>query len=227
MQPYLFPYIGYYQLINAVDNFVIYDNVNYIKKGRINRNNILLNNKPHLITLSLSKVSQNQYINTVKILEDNKSAESILKTIYHAYNKAPYYNIIMPCLENIINNQELSLHKYLEHSLKEVCKYLGINTNFMLASSILPTSELKGQEKIIEICKKTNAKVYINPIGGQELYNKDEFEKNNLELFFIQKNDFTYKQFKGDFVPNLSIIDALMFCSKDEIKDMLENYRLI
>ena len=226
MQPYFFPYIGYWQLISAVDIFVLYDDVNYIKKGWINRNNILLNKSKHLITIPLLNVSQNKHINECIISVDDKIINNIIKTINLAYRKAPYYNLVFPTLEKIIKTKG-SISDLVLKSVLWIKEYLNIDTEIILSSSIGKNNELKGQDKIIEIVKKLNGNHYINAIGGQELYDKEIFNNNEIKLNFIKMKEIKYKQFNNEFVPNLSFIDVLMFNSPEEIKNMLGMYELV
>ena len=226
MQPYFFPYIGYWQLINAVDVFVLYDDVNFIKKGWINRNNILLNKSEHLITIPLLNVSQNKHINECMVSDDYKAIDNIIKTINLAYKKAPYYNLVFPYIEEIIKTKG-SISDLVLKSVLWIKEYLGLNTEIILSSSIDKNNELKGQDKIIEIVKKLNGNHYINAIGGQELYDKEIFNNNGIKLNFIKMKEIKYKQFNNEFVPNLSIIDVLMFNSPEKIREMLDDYQLI
>jgi hypothetical protein len=227
MQPYLFPYIGYFQLIKAVDKFIVLDDVNYINKGWINRNNILINGKSNMFTVPLKEASQNKLINEIEISGDLKWKDKLLRTIEQNYKKSPYYNSFSPVLFEIINNENKNLSEFIYFSLIKINEYLGIDTSIIPSSSIYNNQDLKAQNKIIDICLKESADTYINPIGGVELYDKHEFEKNNLTLFFIKSNDIQYKQFNNDFVPWLSILDVIMFNSKDQIHDYLDNYSLI
>ena len=193
MQPYFFPYIGYWQLISAVDIFVLYDDVNYIKKGWINRNNILLNKSKHLITIPLLNVSQNKHINECIISDDDKIINNIIKTINLAYRKAPYYNLVFPTLEKIIKTKG-SISDLVLKSVLWIKEYLNIDTEIILSSSIGKNNELKGQDKIIEIVKKLNGNHYINAIGGQELYDKEIFNNNEIKLNFIKMKEIKYKK---------------------------------
>ena len=214
MQPYFFPYLGYWQTLNAVDKYVIYDDVNYIKNGWINRNNILLNKQKHLITIPLDGASPFLLINQIKTTPRTNEKEKLLKTIEAAYKKAPYFDTDL-----IINALVLQF--------KTICKYLDIQTEFIVSSTMDKDNSLKAQDKVIHICKLLGGTQYINAIGGQELYSFDDFKKNGLELSFL-KTEFTpYKQFKNDFIPGLSMIDILMFNSPAEIKQMLNAYSLI
>ncbi|WP_418184864.1 WbqC family protein [Aliarcobacter vitoriensis] len=224
MQPYLFPYIGYWQLINAVDTFVIYDDVNYINKGYINRNSILVDGKAQQFTLELINASQNKLINEIEVGNNSKK---LLKTIEMAYKKTPYFFDIFPIIEAILNNKEKNLAKFIGYSLEEISNYLKINIKFIYSSDIGKENSLKAQDKIIDICKKLEARVYINSIGGQELYNKEKFKEENIKLNFLKTQFIEYKQFKNDFISHLSVIDILMFNSVIEIKQMLFRYELI
>jgi len=224
MQPYFLPYIGYFQLIKAVDKYVIYDDVNYINKGWINRNNILLNGQKYLFTLSLLGASQNKLINEI-FVEENQS--KLLKTLETAYKKAPYFENIFPVIQNIFDYENKNLGKFVGNSIIQIADYLNIKTDFIYSSEIKKEDSLKGQEKILYICKTFNATNYINAIGGQELYDKEIFKQNNIELNFLQTQIVDYKQFKNDFVPYLSSLDVLMFNSVEEIGKMLDKFELV
>jgi len=224
MQPYLFPYIGYWQLIDAVDIFIIYDDVNFIKQGYINRNNILQKQKAHLFTLELIGASSNKKINDIKI---GGNSNKLLRTIKQNYSKAPFYEDVSQVLEEILNNEEKELSKFLGFSLVKIAKYLNINTKFLYSSDIKNDKTFKVQDRLIEMSKILNATGYINSIGGIELYDKEVFSQNDINLSFLKTHEISYKQFNNEFVPNLSIVDILMFNSKDNIKNMLTQFELI
>ncbi len=223
-QPYLFPYIGYWQLMSISDVYVISDSMQYIKKGYINRNSILVDEKRHLFTLEVLGVHSNTPINEVKV---GNSAKKISKSIFHAYKKAPYFNIVYPIVEKILLNQEKNLAKYLGYSIETIADYLGIETEFTYLSDLQGETELKAQSRTIDICKRVNATEYINAIGGVELYSREDFLKEGIELTFLKSGDIKYKQFNSEFVPNLSIIDIMMFNSQEEIKNILTKFSLI
>ncbi len=224
MQPYFFPYLGYWQLINIVDKYVVYDDVAYIKSGWINRNNLLINGQAHLVTLPLKDASSFKNINEIEIDESRK--DKVLKTIQMAYSKSTHYEEIMPIIESLfLNNSNIAVLNY--NSIIEINKYLDINTEIILSSTLNKNNMLKAQDKVIHINKILNSTNYINAIGGQELYDRETFKQNNIVLNFLKFIPVKYKQLKNDFISNLSIIDVLMFCSKNEIKDMLNSYELL
>lgn len=227
MQPYFFPYMGYWQLINAVDKYVIYDDVNYIVRGWINRNNILLNGQKHLITLPLEGASSSLLINEIKVTSIQKDKEKLLKTIEHSYKKAPYFNEVFPIVKNTLFYESELVSEILVYSIKSIKKYININTEILLSSQLNKDNSLSGEAKIIHICKLLNADSYYNAIGGQDLYDKANFEKQNLKLSFVKMNNISYKQLSNDFVPNLSMIDVLMFNSPSSIREMLNDYEVI
>ena len=224
MQPYFFPYIGYWQLISAIDIFVIYDDVSYIKQGFINRNNILINGTKAYFTLHLRGASSNKLINEIK-LGDNRN--KLLKTVELNYKKAPYFLDVFPLIENIFNFKSELLIEFLSNSLKTVSKFLCLNTKFINSSEIAKDASLKGQDKLISICKVLGGTQYINPYGGQNLYDRNEFSTNGIELYFINSKPVAYPQFKNKFVPCLSIIDVMMFNSTEEIGRLLIEYELV
>jgi hypothetical protein len=226
MQPYLFPYLGYFQLIAAVDKFIVFDDVNYINKGWINRNNILLNNAPGLFTIPLASASQNKLIKEINIVEQSQWTNKFFKTIDLAYKKAPHFAEVRNLLERIITYAESNLSVYTTNSIKSICDYLNINTFIEPSSGKYDTNQLKGQDKILKICSLEKARTYVNPIGGRDIYENEKFESSGIKLTFIKMKSLTYNQFKNEFVPNLSIIDVLMFNGKNTIQ-LLDKFDLI
>lgn len=224
MQPYFFPYIGYWQLLSAADTFVIYDDVNFIKQGYINRNSILANNKKQNITLEVMGASSNKLINEVQV---GKNVKKLLKGIDQAYKKAPEYENIFPLIQNILENPEKNLSKFLANSIQKISAYLNIDTQIIYSSDLEKNNSLKAQDKVLDICQQLNVSHYINTIGGQDLYSKEAFKAKNIELDFIRTNLIEYKQFKHEFVPYLSIIDIMMFNSKNDIQNMLNHYKFV
>lgn len=228
MQPYFFPYIGYWQLISAVDKFIIYDNIKFTKKSWIRRNRILVSGKEKLITLPINDDSDFLNIKERSLSNTfNLDRKKILNQIKMAYQKAPYfssvYNIIVECL----NYNNMNLFDYIYYSIIKTCEYLDIDTEIIISSSIDMDHTLQNKARIIEICNKFGGDIYINPIGGIELYDKKEFLNHNISLKFINTDQIYYKQFDNLFVPNLSMIDILMFNTKEQIKDMLCMYHLV
>ncbi|MDD4892870.1 MAG: WbqC family protein [Candidatus Rickettsiella isopodorum] len=227
MQPYFFPYIGYFQLMNVVDEFVIYDNIEYTKKGWINRNRILLNGKASYITLPLKKDSD--YLDIGKrCLADSWSSDrnKIINKITAAYKKSPFFDSVFPFIEKIVLSDKINLFKFIANSLQIIKDYLEIKTPLIASSTIPIDHSLKAEKKVLAICQAKKADTYINPIGGTELYSKDDFKKSGVDLHFIQLKDFEYPQFANEFIPFLSIIDVMMFNSKENVKNMLNSYIL-
>ncbi|MFT5214586.1 MAG: hypothetical protein ACI9WV_002317, partial [Patiriisocius sp.] len=134
MQPYLFPYIGYFQMINAVDHFVFYDDVNFINRGWINRNRILVNGKDTFITVPLIKASQNKKINEINLFFDEKMKKKMILTIELAYKKAPYYNQVIEIIKKIVNADISNIGEYAANSIITLCNYLKIETSFSYSS---------------------------------------------------------------------------------------------
>ena len=227
MQPYFFPYLGYFQLINSVDTFILYDDVNYIKKGWINRNNILLNNKQHLINVPLIAASQNKLINEIEILKENKWKLNLLKTIYQSYKTAPFFQPTYSIIEKTLYSNSETISELNTFAVREIIDYLDIKTQIKVNSTIDNNKELKGQTKILNICVNENATNYHNPIGGIELYDRLTFKQHGIDLFFMQNRLIDYPQFNSNFISGLSIIDVLMFNNKQEIQNMLTKYELL
>lgn len=228
MQPYFFPYIGYFQLINAVDIFVIYDDVNFIKGGWINRNRILLKGEAHIFNITCKKISSFTKINEIEVGFTEYDKNKLLKKIEQSYKNAPYLKETLQVVKDGLTEISLNISEVCYNCILSVINYLDINTKIMVSSRDFPeTTCLDKADRLIAITKKLNKTNYLNAIGGKELYSKDYFKAKGIDLFFIQTNKIEYQQFENDFVPWLSIIDVMMFNSKEEIKKMLAQYTLI
>jgi hypothetical protein len=224
MQPYFLPYIGYFQLIKAVEKYVIYDDVNFIKGGWINRNRILLNGNTFMINVPMQAASPFKKINEIQV---GAYKEKVLQTIIQAYRKSPYFNYVFPLISDIIKFDSDNLALFITNSIIKISEYLQLNTEFVLSSEIKKNNDLKAQDKVLTICKIIGATEYYNSIGGQELYNKDQFAKNNIELKFLNPVLTEYHQFRNEFIPWLSILDVIMFNSIDEVNNMLDKYEIL
>ncbi|WP_018619562.1 WbqC family protein [Spirosoma luteum] len=229
MQPYFLPYIGYMQLMSAVDTFVLYDDVAFINRGWVNRNRLLINGQEHLFTVPLKDASQNKRINEVMIASDPKWRSKLLKTVEQGYRKAPFYQAVMPLTEKIINFTTDSIADLVYFSLVELNQYLGLSTRLVQSSTVYNNADLKAQERILDICRQEKASHYINPIGGTDLYDKPTFAQAGMELSFIKALKVEYPQINNrtEFVPWLSIIDVLMMNDVPTVKTMLGAYELV
>lgn len=214
MQPYFLPYIGYFQLIAAVDMFIVYDNIKYTKKGWINRNRMLRNGKDAVFSLPLKSDSD-----VLDISERELAASfdrgKLLNQFKEAYRRAPFFSEVFPLIECIVRHEETNLFRYLQNSIVRVCQYLGIDTEIRVSSDFAVDRALKNQERVLAICEAVGAKTYINAAGGMDLYSKDVFRSRGIDLKFIRTKLFSYPQFAEPFVPWLSIADGMMFNSPD------------
>lgn len=227
MQPYFLPYIGYLQLMANVDKFVFYDDVAFINRGWINRNRMLINGKDFMFTVPLKEASQNKLINEIYIDNSNNWRTKFLKSIEQAYKKAPHYQVVYAIIEKIINNDTEKINDFIADSFENLNQYLNIQTTIVRSSGIYQNTELKAQERILDICKQEKASHYVNPIGGLELYKKDIFEIESIKLSFMKSKPIQYQQFKNEFVPWLSILDILMFNDVPTIQSFLKEFELV
>lgn len=227
MQPYLLPYIGYFQLINAVDLFIVYDNIKYTKKGWINRNRFLQNGSDVLFSVPLMKDSDFLDVRDRSLAPDF-NRDKLLNQFREAYRRAPYFEPAFAVFEKVMASPEMNLFSFLLASLGEVCRYLEIETPVAISSGIAIDHSLQGKEKVMALCRAVRADTYINLIGGQDLYSKPEFAAQGIELLFLKSRPYEYPQLGAPFVPWLSIIDVMMFNPKEGIRACLAgNYDLI
>lgn len=226
MQPYFLPYIGYFQLIGAVDAFVVYDNIKYTKKGWINRNRMLQNGADATFSLPLRQGHDSLDIREREIAPDfNRS--KLLAQFHGAYRKAPHFAATFAWLEQVVRFEAANLFDYLHHSIARTCAHLGLATPLVVSSGIGADHSLKGEERVKAICRAMGADLYLNPIGGLELYSRESFARDGIELRFQRALPFEYPQFGQPFVPWLSIADVLMFNPRDEVRErILTHYEL-
>lgn len=227
MQPYFYPYLGYWQLMNMVDEYIIYDDVNYIKGGWINRNRIKINGSDAMISIPIRKASQNRKINEHEIAMNQEVRDKLVNTVKNAYAKAPYRDDVLRLFEETVYCEKTNLAEFLAYCNRKVAEYMGITTPIYSATELKLDHTLRSEDRIIDICKQRGITSYINAIGGKELYSEQDFENNGIELGFLRMdNDIVYPQGKGDFIPGLSILDVLMYNSKEEIKELLNRFTL-
>jgi hypothetical protein len=220
MQPYFFPYIGYFQLIAAVDQFIVYDNIKYTKKGWINRNRMLQNGKDVMFSLPLKNDSDSLNV-CERVLAVEFNRDKLLNQFKGSYRHAPYFVQTLSLIEQIVRHQDANLFRFLHHSIVKTCEHLCITTEIRISSGIAIDHDLKNQDKVLALCAALGASTYVNAIGGRELYSTETFRERGVELKFIQSKPFEYPQFGDEFVPWLSIIDVMMFNSVETIKESL------
>lgn len=220
MQPYFLPYIGYFQLIASVDKFVIYDNIKYTKKGWINRNRILVNGGERYVSIPLKHASDSLDIRD-RQLSSSFSRMDLLNQVRGAYSKAPYFKETFGKLEEIMSFEGENLFDFIHNSLEVMCDYLGIKVKILVSSIIETKANLMGLDRVLSLCKDCGADIYINPIGGRSLYDPFVFQSNGIELKFLQPRLWEYSQFNNQFISSLSIIDVLMFNSRESVIENL------
>jgi len=226
----MFPYLGYYQLIVACDVFISLDNVQYIERGWVNRNRILVQGRADYFTIPVKKSSRHFWINRRFVFEDERVLKKIERKLEYSYLKAPYYNEVSTIVRDVLYGGENNIARMAESSLKSIMSYLGIERTFLCASDLITDKDavqLGGADKLIALAKKVGADTYINPIGGLELYSKDLFSAKGVSLFFCKPCLPAYDQGIEEFIPGLSIIDVLMFNSVDKVLKMMTCYELI
>ena len=227
MQPYFVPYIGYWQLMNAVDKYIVYDDVNFIKGGWINRNRILINGEVKYFNIPMIGSSPNKLINEVNVNNSEPLIAKNIRILENAYKKAPYYADVFPVLEQVLRCGKDTISEYIFESFRLINAYLGIDTELIMSSTLDKDNSLKAQDKVLAICDLLGADEYYNTIAGKELYSFDAFREKGITLKLLRMLPVEYHQFGDHFEPNLSMIDVLMFNSKETIRGYLEQYEIV
>lgn len=226
-QPYFLPYLGFWQLIHLADLFLLADDYDFIRHKWVNRNRILLNGQPHYLRLEVRSNKESRLISNKQLVGNPYALSDKLRTLELAYRKAPCFADGYALAERILTWPERNLALFLEHSIREVCAYLGITTPFCHSSDLPGNSRFKREERIYDFCHRLGADTYVNLPGGQALYDYGEFARRGIRLRFIQPELKPYPQFGGPFVERLSILDAIMFNSREQLHEMLDDYTFI
>ena len=228
MQPYLLPYLGYFQLIAAVDCFVVCDDYQYRRHGWINRNRILKRGQPHLVTLPVRRASHRLPINQRYFMDcEDRERRRRLKNFAHAYGRAPHVEETLSLIEGILGFSDLNVARFIDAALRRVCDHIRIRTPFTASSALNLDPALRGQDRTIGICQELGATTFINPGGGASLLDRSGFAAAGITLKFLETNSIRYPQFGGSFVPKLAIIDVLMFNDRPAVEALLTEYRLL
>ncbi|MBC7501696.1 MAG: WbqC family protein [Herminiimonas sp.] len=225
MQPYFLPYLGYFQLMAQADRFVLLDDVKYINRGWINRNRILIDGHPYRFTVPVAGASHHRRINELNLYDGAPWRVKLFRTIDQAYRAAPFHAEVQPLLARIINAPATNLAEFIEHSLKVLHAYLGLRCSLTSAARSHPKPIFAGQERILEMCSHEQASHYLNLPGGRALYNPADFFDRGIALQFLENKSYTYQQFNGRFIPDLSIVDVLMFNGRDNTAALLEQVK--
>lgn len=227
MQPYFLPYPGYFQLIAAVDMFIVYDNIKYVKSGWFNRNRLCRNGEAATFSLPLKHASDSLDVRD-RELAPAFDPEKLLNQFRGAYGQAPQFARVFAWLEGVVHHPERNLFRYLHHSLRAACDLLAVGTQIRISSDIAIDHTLKKQEKVMALCRAAGARTYVNAIGGTELYDAEVFRRQGIELEFLRSKPFEYGQLAPAFVPALSIVDALMFNPLEIVRARIaDHYDLI
>jgi hypothetical protein len=224
MQPYFFPYIGYFQLIAHSDTFVLFDDVQYIKRGWVNRNRILSYGKPAWMTLPVLYGPHYLPICARSYQLDAICVRRCIRQIEVAYQRAPHFDAVFPLVRELIQYPDHNVATFNVNLLRRLSEYLGIAPRFLLASELDKDQRLAGQELVVDICRRLGATHYVNPIGGTQLYQSSRFARDGIELGFLRSTAEAYPQFGYEPVNSLSIIDVLMFNSPDRIQELMHHY---
>jgi hypothetical protein len=227
MQPYFLPYLGYFQLMSAVDKIALLDDANYINGGWVNRNRIAVQGEPHWLTLPLAKASQNRLINEIEIVDDPLWKRKIIRTVELSYQSAPFAGQILPLLSEMLQEARGSLSTFLFYQLRRLADYIGIPIQIEQTSVRYPKDALTGQRRILDICVREGASTYVNSPGGRSLYDTELFASAGIELLFLDPNFSALTlRYSGQEGPCLSILDLLMFNSVTAVREATEMFRL-
>lgn len=224
-QPYFFPYLGYWQLLDAADVFIVGDSFQYIMRGFINRNTILLNHAPHRFTMSVRGGSPQKRISEVEVIDDFRK---LRKTLRHAYGNAKHYSEAMDLIEHILCFPDRRLARFLGHQIATVAEYMGLGTEIVYMSELSDLGETSSREQ--RLCgwvKQVRGNCIVNPTGSKSLYSPSDFTRRGVTLAVLEPHQVSYPQNTRNFIPNLSLIDALMHCSKAQLASLVRSYDII
>jgi len=230
MQPYFFPYIGYWQLIHATDTFVLFDDAQYMRHGWVNRNRIL---KPgggwQYILVPLAKHVAKESIKNVHAHPEEKWKERIIAQLAHYKRKARYFDEINQMVSEILfSGNEQSIAAINFATIVKLCAYLDVKKEIIQSSEQNFDYADVGDagEWALRIGEQMGATEYINPAAGAVLFSQEKFSSSNIKLSFLTPHEIVYSQ-RGVFEPSMSIIDVLMFNGMEGTKELLKNYSIV
>lgn len=229
MQPYLFPYVPYFQLIHAVDCFVILDTVQFIRRGWMNRNRIRLGDTAQPFTIPVRKAPQTAAITEIVFAANvEKECRRLGALLAHAYAKTSCWPQLEKTVGALLRSIRAGGHfvDLTEHSLKTICAVLGIDTPFVRASALAVPKCDSAQQYLIAICEELNATEYVNPVGGRHLYKRTAFGESGITLSFLSSEAGRYRQRGEGFIAGLSILDTLANLESQQLRDLMRRYRL-
>ncbi|WP_429218774.1 WbqC family protein [Aeromonas veronii] len=224
MQPYFFPYIGYFSLIMQSDEFIIFDTPQFMRKGWIERNRIgKLTGGSVYIKVPLNKADLSTSIKEMSIDNTSDWRGKILSQLEIYKKRAPFYDDVLALVKEVLNTETSSIVHLNKIALEKVCNYLRIDKKFKVFSemNLEIESPQAPDEWALNICKALDVKYYVNAAGGESFFDKRKYTNNNIQLCFINQPIDKYKQFGHEFEPGLSIIDVMMFNSPEEVIQML------
>lgn len=231
MQPYFFPYLGYFSLIKHTDRWIVFDTVQYIEHGWMNRNRIIHPDKPEdmYITVPLVKHARDTKIKDIQVNRREDYREKILAQLWSAYKKrARYFPRVYALAEDVLSYDTERLSDLNVYGMKKVTEYLEIPFHYDVFSEMaLMIDEVHDAgEWALNISKALHADTYINPPGGTDLFDSRKFKEAGIQLEFLKVHLRPYAQKKAQFISGLSIIDALMFNSPEQVNQMLDDYEI-
>jgi hypothetical protein len=228
-QPYIFPYTGYFSLVETSDIFIFYDDVQYINRGWINRNSILINGTPYRFTVPLSRHSQNDLIYNTKIRSLAEFREKFLETVRHGYTKAPYFEIGFDYIARVLSGDSSSISEIAINSVEEVFRLTKSPKRFLRSSASFASTRAIGRSaRLIKITKLLGAENYVNAIAGVTLHDKTYFSSRGVNLSFVKAHLKEYKQVGSKaFVPGLSIIDVIMNIGPGNTREYMRDFELM
>lgn len=231
MQPYFLPYLGYISLIKHTDRFILFDTVQFIRHGWIERNRVLKQNEGWLyIQVPLIKTGRDTLIKDIQINNVENWKNKILSQLQIYKKIAPNYFKVIKLLDEVFEDEYFNIVHLNKRALEKICDYLGINRKIDVFSEMNLEIETAKEpdEWALNICKALgNANEYWNPAGGMTFFDKSKYENSGIVLKFQKVVLSPYNQKRTEFEDGLSIIDVLMFNSVEEINLMLDNYSLL
>lgn len=232
MQPYFYPYLGYFSLIKHTDHWIVFDTVQYIEHGWINRNQIIHPSKPETMyfTVPLQKHSRETSIKNIYIENTSNYQEKILGQLNASYKKrAPYFKTVYSMVEDALYQNFKDIVSLNVYTLNQICKYLNIPFHYDIYSQMnLNISPVHGPgDWALNISIALGADEYINPPGGMDIFNPEDFKSHNIQLSFLKINLKPYSQKKARFFESLSILDVMMFNPPKIINTMLDDFVIL
>jgi hypothetical protein len=227
MQPFFFPYLGYFSLMKHTDNWIVFDDIRYSNQAWGNRNRILKHPEGWAwINVPVKDHKRETFYSNILIQNEINWKRKIINQFEYYKIHAPFYKDVLKIIQEVFSEDFSHLVDLNIHAMKKVCEYLKIDFKYTKFSEMnlgINSVQHPGQWAL-EICKAIKSTNYVNPCEGHPIYDKKEYDDAGISLQFIINRVSPYDQKRAEFEARLSIIDVMMWNSVERVNELIDDF---